>query len=907
MVAGAGYAVKLSSEYDKAFNTLITKTQALESEYDSLDEAMTNVYANNFGESMEDVAEAMATVRNATWLAGEELQKATEDALLFRDVFGFEVEESTRSATMLMQQFGMTSHEAYNLMSQGAQLGLNKNGDLLDVINEYSVHFNQLGFEAEDMFNILVAGADSGAFSVDKVGDAMKEFGIRAKDNSDTTKEAFKALGLDADKMSQAFAKGGDDASGAFIKVNEALASVKDPLKQNEIAVALYGTMWEDLGSTAVLALSDIGDNFNRAYDSMDEINNIKYDDIGSALEGLKRTLEVDVIEPVGEDLKPVVEDVIDFVKSNAPQIKDVITDVAEKVGDFISFVVDNKDAILSTIAGIGAGMLVWNVASTIKSVVDAIKAYKTANELATTSQAIFNAVLNANPIMLIATIIATIIVALVTFIATNDEARAKIVEIWNKIKEVFGNVIDSIVNFFTVTIPEAFTTFKNKVSEIFTSVVNFIKENWQGLLLLLVNPIAGAFKLIYDNCDGFRAFVDNFVQKIKDFFVNTWSSISAFFTETIPALISNIVAWFQDLPNKIKNIVDSVVNFFSELPYKIGYAIGFVIGKLVTWAQNIKTWVTTEVPKIINNIITFFKQLPGKIWNAIVSAVTKLGQWGAQMLTIAKAKASEIITSVVSFFKQLPGKIWSAIIGAVERVSTWGSNLANTAKSKISQMVSSVVSTAKSLPGKIKSAIQGAITAVTNWCNNMKTKASNGIKNVVTAITNGFKNLPNKVKSIGKNVVEGIWNGIKNATSWIKKKVGEFAKGILDGMKKSLGIKSPSRVFRDQVGKFIAEGIGAGITENEDSPLEALDKVGEDMIKTAKNINGITLNRQIESTFSGTVSQSAGLLNKLDYIINCLEAGKQIVLDTGVLVGETVNAYDSALMDRKAQKLRGW
>ena len=87
---------------------------------------------------------------------------------------------------MMMKQFGVTSDEAFNLIAQGAQNGLDKNGNLLDSINEYSVHFKQLGFDAEDMFNMFSNGAKAGVFDVDKLGDAVKEFGIRCKDGSNT-------------------------------------------------------------------------------------------------------------------------------------------------------------------------------------------------------------------------------------------------------------------------------------------------------------------------------------------------------------------------------------------------------------------------------------------------------------------------------------------------------------------------------------------------------------------------------------------------------------------------------------------------------------------------------------------------------------------------------------------------
>ena len=182
--------------------------------------SMDSIYRSGMGESMEDVANSMATVKVNTGLDGSELESTTNNALLLRDTFDFDVGESTRAVAMMMKQFGSSSEEAYNLIVQGAQNGLDKNGDLLDTINEYSVHFEQLGFDAEDMFNMLVNGTESGTFSVDKLGDSIKEFGIRVIDGSKTTTEGFQAVGLNADTMAKKFSEGGESAKEAFSETN---------------------------------------------------------------------------------------------------------------------------------------------------------------------------------------------------------------------------------------------------------------------------------------------------------------------------------------------------------------------------------------------------------------------------------------------------------------------------------------------------------------------------------------------------------------------------------------------------------------------------------------------------------------------------------------------------------------
>ena len=566
MVATGNYALKLSTDFDKAFNTLATRTGASADEMNELNEAMERVYANNFGDSIEDVAESMATVKQNTKLSGDELRKATERALLLRDTFEFDVNESTRTAKMLMDQYGLSADEAYNLIAQGAQKGLDKNGDLLDTINEYSVHFNNLGLGAEDMFNMLVNGAENGTFSVDKLGDAVKEFGIRAKDGSDSTADAFAALGLNADETSKKFAKGGEDAKAALDDVTKALFEMDDPLAQNQVGVALFGTMWEDLGVEGVKALMGVEGEISKTSTALEDINNQKYDDIGSALEGLGRTIETDVVKPLGEELKPVVEEAIEYVKENGPQIKDLISEVVQSVGDFIGWIVDNGDLVVSTIVAIGTGLLVWNVASMINSVVGAIKAYKLANEGATIAQALFNAVLNANPLMLIATLVAALVAGIVTFIMTNDEARAKFVEIWNKIKETAKSVLDAIVKFFKSAWESIKKAWDSCVS-FFSGLWTKIKNAFSNAGSWFSSTFKNAWTSVKNAFAGWGEFFSGLWTKIKNKFSDIGSNIGSAISGTVKSGINGVLSTVESTINKGIGLINKAIRLANKIP----------------------------------------------------------------------------------------------------------------------------------------------------------------------------------------------------------------------------------------------------------------------------------------------------------------------------------------------------
>lgn len=572
-LAVGGYALNLTTEFDKAFNSLVAQTGASAEEMDELNEAMERVYANNFGESIEDVANSMATVKQNTKLSGDELQNATERALLLRDTFEFEVNESTRSAKMLMDQYGMSAEEAYNLIAQGAQNGLNKNDDLLDTINEYAVHFNNMGLSAEDMFNMLSNGAESGTFSVDKLGDAVKEFGIRAKDGSDSTAEAFETLGLDVAKTSDSFAKGGEDAKKALEDVSKALFEMDDPLAQNQVGVALFGTMWEDLGVEGVKALMNVEGEISNTKDALSQINEQKYDDIGSALQGLGRTLETDVVVPLGEELKPVVEEAIEYVKENGPQIKDVLSEIVKSVGEFVGWIVDNSDVLISTIVAIGTGLLVWNVASTINAVVGAIKAYKLANEGATIAQALFNAVLNANPLMLIATLVIALVAGIVTFIATNEDARKKFVEIWNKIKETAKSVLEAISKFFS----EAWASIKKAWSncvQYFSDLWGRIKSTFSSVGSWFRDTFNKAWTSVKNAFSGWGKFFDDLWSKIKNKFSDIGSNIAGAISSSIKSGLNGVIRSVESIINSGISLINSAISLANKLP-------GVNVGKL--------------------------------------------------------------------------------------------------------------------------------------------------------------------------------------------------------------------------------------------------------------------------------------------------------------------------------------
>ncbi|MCM1223585.1 MAG: phage tail tape measure protein, partial [Lachnospiraceae bacterium] len=198
--------LKSGDEYNKAMNQLAASTGATGEELEELKEVAKDVFSNNYGESYEDVANAVANVKKQLGdLSNDELQAITESAFALSDVFEYDVAESTRAAKAMVDNFGISGEYAMELIATGAQNGLDYSGELIDSISEYSVQFAKVGLDADDMFAIFQQGAENGAWNLDKVGDAVKEFSIRSIDGSDTTAAGFAAIGLNADEMARKF------------------------------------------------------------------------------------------------------------------------------------------------------------------------------------------------------------------------------------------------------------------------------------------------------------------------------------------------------------------------------------------------------------------------------------------------------------------------------------------------------------------------------------------------------------------------------------------------------------------------------------------------------------------------------------------------------------------------------
>ena len=208
------------------------------------------------------------------------------------------------------------------------------------------------------------------------------------------------------------------------------------------------------------------------------------------------------------------------------------------------------------------------------------------------------------------------------------------------------------------------------------------------------------------------------------------------------------------------------------------------------------------------------------------------------------------MVTGIVTIVKEVPQKIWNSIVGAVTKVATWGTNMLTKAKEVMNTMVTSIVTIVKEIPQKIYNSISGAITKVATWGTEVKNKAVEGMKNVITGITDVFKDIGSTFAGFGKNMVEGIWNGIKGATQWIKDKISGWVGNVTDFLKNLFGIASPSKLMRDEIGVYLAQGIGVGFSDE----IGGVKKMIEDSVPQEFDVGAkVNVNKDIDFNDDGT------------------------------------------------------
>lgn len=504
-----------------------------------------------------------------------------------------------------------------------------------------------------------------------------------------------------------------------------------------------------------------------------------------------------------------------------------------QSLGDWAS---EHGDAIRTVIAGIAGGFAAFKTASLISAAVTALKSFDVAAKIAAAGQWVLNAAMNANPIMLVITAIGALVAGLIWFFTQTETGRAA----W-------------------------------------ASFTAFLSSAWQSAV----------------------AFVTGLGQNIANFF-----------TQTIPNAIQSVIQWFQQLPSAIgtalsnlitsigtwavsfgqsalqagQQFVSNIANFLTNLPATIAYWLAYGITFVVLWAAQLGSQAISAGQQFLTNLGTFFMQLPGNIWNWLTSTVASVASWAAQMGANALSAGSQFLSNVGTFISQLPSNVGSWLSGAISAAASFVGQMASNAVNAGSRFLSSIGSYISQVPGRISAGLSGAISAVGSFAGSMASGALRAGQQFLSNLVNTLASIPGRMASIGSQIVSGLVNGITGS-------IGRVASAILGGVndaiakvKNMLGIHSPSRLFRDQIGRNIGLGLAQGISNSQAAVMSSMNGMASDIAGTRFTTPGVAAGYGVKSVGTAvptsSETSSGELLGELLSELRALHADMPLIME---------------------------
>ncbi|MFC8012200.1 phage tail tape measure protein [Streptomyces cinereoruber] len=506
IAAGAVFAVGIAGAMNiaEAQHELKDSLSLTEVEAERAGGIAGDVFSDGFGESIGEVTSGLATVTQAMGKLGDftdaELQDMTKSALGLAKRLEVDVADASTAAGQLIKQ-GLVKDgtEAFDVLTQASKvLPKSMLADVPAIVSEYGTHFKRIGLDAKTAFGMMAQYVQAGGKDIDQAGDVLHEFARITSEETDRAAEGFKGLGLDSKAMLKAIGQGGPAAAQALSTTITALRGVKDPAKQAQLGVQLFGDMAGESASALWAmdpASAAAASGMDKAAGSSKALTDSMAASPAQQMDAAMRTLQM----TLGESFLPVVKKASEFFAEHKGTIKELVPIIL---------------VLVVTLGLMAAAVWIVNVA------------------------------MMANPIGLVIAAVIALIAIVVILVMKWDQVKAKLLEYWEAIKAQAIRIWESIVGFFSDTWQEAkdqatrnwglvrdfFVDLWNKIEDSFNDGIQWVKDLWASwdITGMIKRSWGTATTWVSDQWNRLVGAVSDAVSRIGRVLGNIWDGITS-------------------------------------------------------------------------------------------------------------------------------------------------------------------------------------------------------------------------------------------------------------------------------------------------------------------------------------------------------------------------------------------
>lgn len=405
-----------------------------------------------------------------------------------------------------------------------------------------------------------------------------------------------------------------------------------------------------------------------------------------------------------------------------------------------------------------------------------------------------------------------------------------KIPNLYNSLSEFFsGDGASSIMNMVLTLVNQLATALIGSLPTILDAAINYLTQVLLFITGQIPNIVSTVVSIIPVLVDGLLQAIPTLIQAIPPIIDALVNGLLA----CIPNIIDTGVKLITALVDNLSEIINTIVAVIPEIITNLVNAIQDHLPDIIDAGVELIGALVNNLPEIINTIVEAIPPLITALLNGLFDCIPDIVDAGFKLITALVDALPQIIITIVKAIPKIIAGIIGALVGAIPKIIATGFKL--------------LISIIKNLP-QIIAKIITAIPAI------------------IKALIDGFGDYLSDMADIGLNLIKGLWNGIKNAGAWLRDKISGFFGGVVDSIKDFFGIASPSKLMRDQVGKFIAQGIWVGF--NKEDPMDQINrdirygmkKLDTTMTLSGGYYSGIDYDKMAQATTDAFVDANIGV-----------------------------------------------